>query len=49
MIDGDNPAPKEARAAILDRLTSDQGSKKLRELLDTQQASYRKNDRGLSR
>ena len=50
MIDGYNAAPKEARAAILDRLTSDRGSsKKLRELLDTQQASYRKNDRGLSR
>ena len=50
LIEGYNAAPKEARAAILDRLTSDRGSsKQVRELLDTQQTNYRKSDRGLSR
>lgn len=50
LIDGYNAAPKEARAAILDRLTSDRGSsQQVRKLLDTQQDNYRQNDRGMSR
>ncbi len=50
LIDGYNAAPKEARAAILDRLTSDpKSSQQLRKLMDTQQANYRQNDRGMSR
>lgn len=49
LIEGYNAAPKEARAAILDRLTTDRGSnKQLRELMDAQQAHYRQNDRGHS-
>ena len=50
LIDGSNAAPREARAAILDRLTSDLvSSQQLRKLLDKQQANYRENDRGMSR
>ena len=50
LIDGYNAAPKEARVAILDRLTCDQGrSKQLRELLDTQLAAYKTQEKGLSR
>ena len=49
LIDGYNAAPREVRASMLDRITSDRGSKQLRELLDAQQANYRQNDRGMSR
>ena len=50
LIDGYNAAPREARAAILDRLTSDRdSSQQLRKLLDTQKANYRENDQGMSR
>lgn len=50
LIDGYNAATREARAAILDRLTSDRySSQQLRKLLDTQQANYRENDQGISR
>ena len=50
LIDGYNAAPREARAAILDRLTSDRdSSQQLRKLLDTQKANYRENDQGISR
>ena len=49
LIDGYNAAPREVRASMLDRITSDRGSKQLRELLDAQQANYRQNDRGLGR
>ena len=50
LIDGYNAAPREARAAILDRLTSDRdSSQQLRKLLDTQQANYRQNDREMGR
>jgi len=50
LIDGYNAAPREARAAILDRLTSDRdSSQQLRKLLDTQQANYRQKDHGISR
>lgn len=50
LIDGYNAAPKEARAAVLARLTTDKASsQQLRTLLDTQKANYRENDRGISR
>lgn len=49
LIDGYNAAPREVRASMLERITSDRGSKQLRELLDTQQANYRENDRGMGR
>ena len=49
LIDGYNAAPREVRASMLDRITTDRGSKQLRELLDTQQANYRQNDRGMGR
>ena len=47
LIDGYNAVPRgEARAAFLDRLTSGRGSsQQLRELLDTQKANERQNDR----
>ena len=49
LIDGYNAAPREVRASMLDRITTDRGSQQLRELLDAQQANYRQNDRGLGR
>jgi len=49
LIDGYNAAPREVRASILDRITSDRGSQQLRELLDMQRGADRQNDRGLSR
>ena len=49
LIDGYNAAPREVRASMLDRITTDRGSKQLRELLDTQLMNYRMKDRGLSR
>lgn len=50
LIDSYNAAPKEVRIAVLARLTADQASRqKLRQLLDTQKANYRENDRGISR
>lgn len=49
LIDGYNAAPPEIRVEMLARISSPEGQKKLRKLLDTQQVSYRKNDHGLSR
>lgn len=50
LIEGYNAAPKEARAAILARLTIDSGSsQQLRELLDAQQVKYRANHCGIRR
>ena len=49
LIDGYNAAPREVRASILDRITSDRGSQQLRELLDMQRRTDRQNDRGVSR
>lgn len=49
LIDGYNAAPKEARAAVLARLTTDKASsQQLRKLLDTQKTNYRENDQGIS-
>ena len=49
LIDSYSAAPKEVRIAVLARLTADQASsQKLRQLLHTQKANYRENDRGWS-
>lgn len=50
LIDSYNASPKEVRAAVLARLTTDNASsQQLRKLLDTQKENYRQNDRGMER
>ena len=49
LIDGYNAAPNEIRATMLDRIGSEQGSKQLRALLDTQQRESNNRRGGLER
>ena len=49
LIDGYNAAPNEIRATMLDRIGSEQGSKQLRALLDTQQHEANSRRSGLER